>query len=69
MNLENIMILLLKKKELVVFNKSDLVTKAEIDKKLRIFKNKIKKKYEIISVFLDKDLKNIKKILLKNVVR
>ena len=60
---------LVKKKELVVFNKSDLVTKAEIDKKLRIFKNKIKKKYEIISVFLDKDLKNIKKILLKNVVR
>ncbi len=60
---------LVKKKELVVFNKSDLVTKAEIDKKLRVFKNKIKKKYEIISVFLDKDLKNIKKILLKNVVR
>ena len=54
---------------MVVFNKSDLVTKAEIDKKLKIFKNKIKKKYEIISVFLDKDLKKIKKILLKNVVR
>ena len=60
---------LAKKKELIVFNKSDLVTKEEIDKKLRIFRNKIKKKYEIISVFLDKDLKNIKKILLKNVVR
>ncbi len=63
------MILLLKKKELIVFNKSDLVTKEEIDKKLRIFRNKIKKKYEIISVFLNNDLKNIKKILLKNVTR
>tara|TARA_B100001996_G_scaffold333547_1_gene283218 strand:+ start:752 stop:1738 length:987 start_codon:yes stop_codon:yes gene_type:complete len=60
---------LVKKKELIVFNKSDLVTKEEVDKKLRIFKNKIKKKYEIISTFLDKDLKNIKKILLKNVTK
>jgi len=56
-----------KKKELIVFNKSDLLTKEDVQKKLKIFKNKIKKKYEIISVFINKDLKNIKKILLKNV--
>ena len=56
-----------KKKEIIFFNKSDLLTKEEIDKKLILFKNKIKKKFEIISVFLEKDIKKIKKILLKNV--
>ena len=55
-----------KKKEIIVFNKSDLVEKKEIEKKLKIFKTKIKKKYEIISVIADKNLINLRKILLKN---
>jgi GTP-binding protein len=56
-----------KKKEIIFFNKSDLFDKKDIDKKLKVFKNKIKKKFEIVSVFSDKDLLKIKKILLKNV--
>ena len=56
-----------KKKEIIFFNKSDLFDKKDIDKKLKLFKSKIKKKFEIISVFSDKDLLKIKKILLKNV--
>jgi GTP-binding protein len=58
--------ILTKKKEIIVFNKSDLVEKKEIDKKLKIFKSKIKKKYEIISVETDRNLVNLRKILLKN---
>ena len=58
--------MLTKKKEIIVFNKSDLVEKKEIEKKLKIFKVKIKKKYEIISVVTDKNLINLRKILLKN---
>jgi GTP-binding protein len=58
--------ILTKKKEIIVFNKSDLVDKKEIEKKLKIFKAKIKKKYEIISVVADKNLVNLRKILLKN---
>ena len=58
--------ILTKKKEIIVFNKSDLVEKNEIEKKLKVFKKKIKKKYEIISVVTDKNLINLRKILLKN---
>ena len=58
--------ILTKKKEIIVFNKSDLVEKKEIDKKLKIFKSKIKKKYEIISVVTDKNLISLRKLLLKN---
>ena len=54
------------KKEVIIFNKSDLFEQKDIDKKLKIFKNKIKNKFEIISVFSKKDLIKIKKILLKN---
>ncbi|MDC0513813.1 GTPase ObgE [Pelagibacteraceae bacterium] len=57
---------LTKKKEIIVFNKSDLFEKKEIEKKLKIFKSKIKKKYEIISVVADKNLINLRKVLLKN---
>ena len=58
---------LTKKKEIIFFNKSDLLEKDDIDKKLKEFKNKIKKKYEIISVFSNKDVQRIKKILIENV--
>ena len=59
--------ILTKKTEIVVFNKSDLFEKKEIDKKLKLFRKKIKKKFEIISIVADKNLINLKKILLKNV--
>ena len=58
---------LIKKKELIFFNKSDLLKKQDIDKKLKKFKDKIKKKYEVISVFSETDIKKIKKLLIKNV--
>ena len=58
-----------KKKEIIVFNKSDLFEKKEIDKKLSAFKKKIKKKFEIISIIADKNLINLRKTLLKNVYK
>ena len=58
---------LTKKKVIIVFNKSDLFEKKEIEEKLKIFKKKIKKKFEVISVVADKNLVNLRKILLKNV--
>ena len=58
--------ILTKKKEIIVFSKSDLFEKKEIEKKLKIFETKIKKKYEIISVIADKSLIKLRKILLKN---
>ena len=58
-----------KKKEIIFFNKSDLLEQKDIDKKLKVFKNKIKNKFEVISVFSEKDLLKIKKILLKNVAK
>ena len=58
--------ILSKKKEIIVFNKSDLCEKKEINEKLKIFKKKIKKKFEIISVMTDKNLTNLRKILLQN---
>ena len=56
---------LTKKKEIIFFNKSDLFNDEEIKKKLYDIKNKIKTKYEIISVFSKKDLQKIKKLLIK----
>ena len=57
-----------KKKEIIFFNKSDLLKNEEIVKKLSEFKKKIKSKYEVISVFSNKDLLKIKKLLIKNVI-
>ena len=54
------------KKEIIFFNKSDLLNEKEINKKLSEFKRKVKAKYEIVSVFSNKDIKKIKKILIKN---
>ena len=56
-----------KKKEIIVFNKSDLLEEKDIKNKLKTFKNKTKKKFEIISVVDDNNLTNLRKILLKNV--
>ena len=57
---------LMKKKEIIFFNKSDLLDDKEISKKLNDFKKKIKSKYEVISVFSNKDIQKIKKLLVKN---
>ena len=56
-----------KKKEIIFFNKSDLFENDEIKKKVEHFKEKIKAKYEIISVFSNKDIQKIKKLLTKYV--
>jgi len=60
---------LTKKREIIVFNKSDLFEKKEIDRRLKLFKKKIKKKFEIVSVIADKNLINLRKVLLKNVYK
>ena len=65
--LKNYDLSLYKKKELVFFNKSDLLKKNEIKKKVSEFKSKIKGKYNIISIFKKSDVQNIKKILIGNV--
>ena len=56
-----------RKKEIIFFNKSDLLEKDDIDKKLKEFKNKIKIRCEVISVFSNKDIQKVKKLLIKNV--
>ena len=57
---------LTKKKEIIFFNKSDLLEKIEITEKLKEFKKKVKAKYEVISVYSNKDIQKIKKQLIKN---
>ena len=57
---------LIKKKEIIFFNKSDLFEDNEINEKLKEFKKKSKTKYEIISVYSNKDIQKIKKILIQN---
>ena len=56
---------LIKKREIIFFNKSDLLDGNEINKKLKEFKKKIKTKYEVISVYSNKDLQKVKKLLIK----
>ncbi len=56
---------LIKKKEIIFFNKSDLLDNREINEKLKEFKKKIKNDYEIISVYSSKDIQKIKKLLTK----
>ncbi len=56
---------LIKKKEIIFFNKSDLLKDNEINEKLKEFKKKIKTKYEIVSVYSNKDIQKIKKLLIK----
>ena len=56
---------LIKKKEIIFFNKSDLLEGNEINEKLKEFKKKVKTKYEIVSVYSNKDIQKIKKLLIK----
>ncbi len=57
------------KKEVLFFNKSDLLDSEETNKKLFDFKKKIKTKYEVISTFSKTDIEKIKKILIKHASR
>ena len=56
-----------KKKEIIFFNKSDLVEKKELKEKISIFRSKIKRKYKIVSIFEKDDVQAIKKELITNV--
>ena len=56
---------LIKKKEIIFFNKADLLRNDEINEKLKEFKKKIKTKYEIVSIYSNKDIQKIKKLLIK----
>ena len=60
---------LLKKKEIIVFNKIDMINVNEIKKKTNTFKKKIKKNIYKISVVQNKGLINIKKLLVNNVYK
>jgi GTP-binding protein len=54
---------LTKKKEIIVFNKTDMISEDEINKKIDIFNKKIKKKIYTISAIKHKGLTAIKKVL------
>ena len=57
------------KKELIYFNKSDLLEKNVIKEKISKFKAQIKQKYKTISTFQRDDIQSIKKVLISNVNR
>ena len=56
-----------KKKEIIYFNKSDLVEKKILKEKLDLFSSKTKKKYKIISVFKKDDIQTIKKAIVTSI--
>ena len=58
---------LTKKKEIIVFNKIDMISNEEINKKIDFFSKKIKKKIYIISALKHKGLKTIKRVLVSYV--
>jgi GTP-binding protein len=60
---------LLKKKEIIVFNKIDIINIDEINEKINFFKKKVKKNVYKISVAQNKGLSTLKKLLIKNVYR
>ena len=55
---------LVKKKEIVVFNKIDMISEDEVEKKINLFNKKIKKKVYAISALKHQGLKPIKKVLI-----
>jgi GTPase len=57
---------LLKKREIIIFNKIDVIEKNIIKEKIALFKKKIKKNIYEISVIQNKGLTNIKKILVSD---
>tara|TARA_Y100001970_G_C14113133_1_gene792050 strand:- start:51 stop:1034 length:984 start_codon:yes stop_codon:yes gene_type:complete len=53
------------KKEIIFFNKADLLNEQEIKEKLKDFKTKIDSKCDHISVYSKKDIERIKKVLIR----
>jgi GTP-binding protein len=60
---------LLKKKEIIVFNKIDIINTNKINEKINFFKKKIKKNIYKISVAQNNGLSTLKKLLINNVYR
>ena len=60
---------LLQKKEIIIFNKIDIINDDEITKKVTLFKKKVKKNTYKISVIQNKGLNTVKKLLINNVYR
>ena len=60
---------LLKKKEIIVFNKIDIINNSTINDKIKNFKKKIKKNIYKISVIQNKGLETLKQIIISNVYR
>jgi len=59
---------ILKKKEIIIFNKLDLVDMDYTNKKLKEFKKKIKKSYETTSLVSNQNFEKIKKIIYKKCI-
>ena len=60
---------LLKKKEIIVFNKIDIINTNKINEKINFFKKKIKKNIYKISVAQNNGLLTLKKLLINNVYK
>ena len=60
---------LLKKREIIVFNKIDIMNINEINEKINFFKKKIKKNIYKISVAQNNGLSTLKKLLINNVYK
>jgi len=60
---------LLKKKEIIIFNKIDIIEDAKIKEKINVFKKKIKKRSYKISAIQNKGIISIKKLLVQNVYK
>ena len=67
--LKNYDVELSQKKEIIFFNKSDLIEKKDLNKKMSKFKSKVNSKYKIISIFNKDDIQTIKKALIANVIK
>ena len=59
---------ILKKEEIVIFNKVDLMGKEKIKEKLKNFKKKIKKNFETVSLITNENLEKVKKIIYKKCI-
>ena len=58
---------LIKKREIIVFNKIDMISEEEVNEKINAFKKELKKNIYTISALKNKGLKTIKKILVNYV--
>tara|TARA_B100001029_G_scaffold41710_1_gene32477 strand:+ start:1565 stop:2548 length:984 start_codon:yes stop_codon:yes gene_type:complete len=59
---------ILRKKEIIILNKSDLVDLNSVSEKLKEFKKRTKKSYEIISLISNYNFEKIKRIIYKKCI-